>query len=41
MISNSSNLNGTIPRPYIVVEPGADPSYITDSEIAYLGRHFW
>jgi mannuronan 5-epimerase len=31
------NPNGTIPRPYIVVEPGADPSYITDSEIEYLG----
>jgi hypothetical protein len=25
-----------IPRPYIVVESGADPSSITNSELAYL-----
>jgi mannuronan 5-epimerase len=31
------NGNGMIPRPYIVVEPGADPSSITNSEIAFLG----
>ena len=31
------NGNGMIPRPYIVVEPGADPSSITNSELAYLG----
>ena len=31
------NANGTIPRPYIVIEPHADPSFITSSEIAYLG----
>jgi poly(beta-D-mannuronate) C5 epimerase len=28
---------GTVPRPSIIVQEGADPSHIEDSEIAYLG----
>jgi mannuronan 5-epimerase len=31
------NMNGHIPRPYIAVEEKADPSHITNSEIAYMG----
>lgn len=29
--------DGTVPRPYISVEEGADPSHIVNSEIAYMG----
>lgn len=29
--------DGTIPRPFIYIHEGADPSLITNSEIAYLG----
>ena len=31
------NPNGAVPRPYIIVERGADRSNISSSEIAYLG----
>ena len=31
------NPDGAVPRPYIIIESGADPSNISSSEIAYLG----
>lgn len=33
----TQNIEGSIPRPYIVIEPRADVSLLTDTEIAFMG----